>query len=243
MHHQSHARAADVNDRPSPAPWMLVAEIEHRVANEYALAVASISLAAARVTNLEARAALRRTAQRLRNYADVHRSLQAPTVAGNVDLAAYVSQLCRALTRARLDERLVSLSLVAEGVSIESHRCWRVGLIISELVTNCIRHGLDGAGGEIAIRITRSRGSVLCTVSDNGRAACGATPGSGAQVVNALAEELGGFVERRHGGRGTSVVLSFPEHIPQATCQWGASRRATEDFAPLAGRRELLPCN
>ena len=246
MDHQVQARVAAA-DGGSPVPWLFVAEIEHRVANEYALAIASISLAASRAANLEARAALRGTAQRLRDYADVHRSLQAPAVAGEVDVAAYVGQLCHALTRARLDERHVSLSLVAEDVAIEAQRCWRVGLIVSELVTNCVRHGFNGggaakgaSGGEIAIQIARSRGAVVCTVSDNGRATCGAALGRGGQVVDALAKELGGFVERRYGARGTTVVLSFPEHDPNVTTPCGASRRGTEDFAFSTSRRELL---
>ena len=243
MHHQSQARVAGGADGPSPIPWLFLAEIEHRVANEYALAVASISLAASRASSLEARAALRGTAQRLCDYADVHRSLQAPTVAGPVEVAAYVGQLCAALSRARLDERRVSLSLVTDDVAIGSQRCWRVGLIVSELITNCVRHGFNGAGGEIAIQIARSRGAVLCTVSDNGRATRGAALGRGGQVVDALAKELGGFVERRYGARGTTVVLSFPEHDPNATTQCGTSRRGTEDFAFSTSKRELLPSN
>ena len=241
MDHQVQTRVAGVGDGPSPVAWLFVAEIEHRVTNEYASAIASISLAASRAANLEARAALRGAAQRLRDYADVHRSLQAPAVAGKVDLAAYVGQLCHALSRARLDERRVSLSLVTEDVAIESQRCWRVGLIVSELITNCVRHGFNGAGGEIAIQIAQSRGAVLCTVSDNGRATCGAALGRGGQVVDALAQELGGFVERRYGAHGTTVVLSFPEHDPNVTTQCGTSRRGTEDFAFSTSRRELLP--
>jgi two-component sensor histidine kinase len=243
MQHQSQAPVIGFAGGPSPFPWLFLAEIEHRVANEFALAVASISLAASRASNLEARAALRGTAQRLSDYADVHRSLQAPNVAGQVELAAYVGQLCAALSRARLDERRVSLTLVADDVAIEAQRCWRVGLIVSELITNCVRHGLSGAGGEIAIQIGRSRGDVLCTVSDNGRATCGAALGRGGQVIDALAKELGGFVERRYGAHGTTVVLSFPEHDPNVTPQCGTSRRGTEDSAFSTSKRELLPSN
>jgi two-component sensor histidine kinase len=243
MDHQLQARVAGVGDGASSVSWLFLAEIEHRVANEYAQAVASISLAASRASNLEARAALRGTAQRLRDYADVHRSLQGPTVTGKVDVATYLGQLCAAVGRARLDERRVSLSLVAEDIAMEAQRCWRVGLIVSELITNCVRHGFKGAGGEIAIQIARSRSTVLCTVSDNGRAACGAALGRGGQVVDALAKELGGFVERRYGARGTTVVLSFPEHDPNVATPGGASRRGTEDLGFSTSRRELLTSN
>jgi two-component sensor histidine kinase len=243
MDHQLQARVAGPTDAASPVPWLFLAEIEHRVANEYALAVASISLAASRTSNLEARATLGGTAQRLRDFANVHRSLRTPASTGEVELAAYLGQLCHALSRARLDERRISLSLVTANVLIESQRCWRVGLIVSELITNCVRHGFNRAGGEIAIQIARSRDAVLCTVSDNGRAACGAALGRGGQIVDSLAKELGGFVERRYGARGTTVVLSFPEHDPHVTTSCGASRRGTEDFTSSTSKRELLPTN
>ncbi len=55
--------------------WLLVEEITHRVANEYTTAVASISRAASRCANIDARTVLAGAAQRLLDYADIHRAL------------------------------------------------------------------------------------------------------------------------------------------------------------------------
>jgi two-component sensor histidine kinase len=194
-------------------PWLYVAEIEHRIANEYALAVASVSLAASQSPSGEAKAALAGVAQRLRDYAAAHRALQAPVSNGLVDLSEYLRSLCGALAQASLNERGISLTLVEQSVDITAERCWRVGLIVSELVTNSIRHGFRDWSGAITVEIARSADHIVCRVSDNGRAAGIARPGRGAELVDALARDLGGTVERDFHIYGVSVVLSFPERI------------------------------
>jgi two-component sensor histidine kinase len=192
-------------------PWLFLTEIEHRVANEYALAVASVSLAAARTADQHAKAALAAAAQRLRDYADVHRALRAPPTDAETDLAACLRDLCRAMSRASLAERGINLTLVETSVQTDAERCWRVGLIVFELVTNAVRHGLALGGGAIRVELTHSGGNVRCLVTDDGRASPDYEPGLGTRLVDALAEELGGFVVRDFCSDGARVLLSFPE--------------------------------
>jgi two-component sensor histidine kinase len=192
-------------------PWLYIDEIEHRVANEYALAVASISRLAARSADAGVKAALGDTAQRLRDYADAHRALQAPLHAGPADLAAYLRRLSDAIVRASLAERGITFTLIEQSIDLDASRCWRVGLIVSELITNAVRHGFAGGPGAITLEMARGPGLVHCRISDDGRPASGAPPGKGALLVDSLAGELGGFIDRRFGEGGTTVVLSFPE--------------------------------
>jgi two-component sensor histidine kinase len=207
-----HATFAD--PAPPAGAWLYIAEMEHRVANEYALAVASISLAAAKSQDADVKTALRAAAQRLRDYADLHRSLQAPLTPGVMDLSLYLRGLFDALVRASLSERGVSLTLIEQAVEIDAQRCWRVGLIISELITNAVRHGFGGGSGAITIEMTKSASQVQCRVSDNGRPTLAARAGTGTHLVDSLAEALGGSVDRWFSGDGTTVVLSFPEVRP-----------------------------
>ena len=200
----------------SPDAWLFVDEIEHRVANEYAMAMASIRLAAAKSASAETKAALAGASQRLRDFAEAHRALQAPAAAGLVDLPAYLTRLCQALSRASLNERGIRLTLSHQDVELEAGRCWRVGLIVSELITNAFRHGLGDLTGAIAVEIARSSGTILCRVRDNGRPPSVIVPGRGARLVDALAAELGGFIERRFDASGTTVLLSFPEDLETA---------------------------
>ena len=195
---------------PAHDLWLFVEEIEHRVANEFAMAVASISLAAAHSASAEVKSALAEAARRLRDFANAHRSLQPPGE-GPVDLSEYLHRLCMSVARARLNERGIDLNFVGRCADIAADRCWRVGLIVSELITNSIRHAFAERGGAISVEIRSSAGIVQCRVSDNGKAGGGAAPGRGSRIVDALAEELGGVVERHFTASGTTVLLSFPE--------------------------------
>lgn len=198
--------------------WLLVEEITHRVANEYTAAIASISRAASRCANIDARTALAGAARRLLDYADIHRALQPPVAGGPADLSLYLRALCGAITRASLAERNIHLTLVEDAIEIDAEKCWRVGMIVSELITNAARHGLQYRGGSIIVELSSSDGGVQCLVTDNGRST-NPKPGRGTRITRALARELGGRVDWYFSPSGTTVLLHFPH--PQ-----GASRLA-----------------
>jgi two-component sensor histidine kinase len=92
----------------------------------------------------------------------------------------------------------------------EMVRCWRLGLIVSELITNAVRHAFDGVGGNIRVEIFSSRSFVECRVSDNGRAVKPIRAGRGLRIVEALAGTLGGTIDYVIGEHGSAAVLVFP---------------------------------
>jgi hypothetical protein len=61
-------------------PLAIVAEITHRVFNEYTHAIAGLNHAAAHASDPGSRTSLSDAAERLRAYAEAHRTLQAPLV-------------------------------------------------------------------------------------------------------------------------------------------------------------------
>ncbi len=190
-------------------PWLAVCELNHRIANEYAAAIARLSIAAARLADPDARAALAEAASRLRDFAEAHRALQPPLAAGPVGLADYLRRLCAAVTHARLAARAIELRLVEHDVELEARQCWQVGLIVAELINNAVRHAFGETGGTIVVELGVRSGEVLCAVIDNGRASADPPAGQGTRIVDALAAELGGAVERRFSEHGTMAILTF----------------------------------
>jgi two-component sensor histidine kinase len=190
---------------------VLVSEISHRVVNEYTQAIACIRLAAADAASAEARAVLTQAATKLRYFADAHRALQLPRSAEAVDLGEYLTRLCAASMAAGLQDRGVRLNLSCDTIQLGSERCWRVALIISELVTNSVRHGLRGGPGQVLIELSEDDGLVTCRVSDDGLAEPAPQPARGLCVVKALTAELEGEVCWRFGAFGTTAVLTFPK--------------------------------
>lgn len=203
--------AARYSQEPHRAkPLLLVEEISHRVMNEYAQAIAGLRTAACDVTAEQAQATLATAAARLLSFAEAHRALQAPISKGDVELTASLTRLCETMSAARLQERGIRLTLATEPVQLAADRCWRVTLIVSELITNAMRHGLRGGPGNIRVEVGASDRTTFCRVSDDGRCDGPVRPGRGFDVVTGLASEIGGEVGWCFGSAGTSAELSFP---------------------------------
>ena len=197
-----------------PLALHLVEEISHRVINEYAEAIAILSLAASR-GEATAAPALRLAADRLHAMAEAHRSLLVPITEEAIDLGDHVGKLCASLSRASLGERGIRLTVTTDEIQLDAARCWRVSLIVSELVRNATRHGLKSRQGSIHVTLNRRGSSVWCVVCDDGCAAFDPPEGRGRRLIRALTTELGGSVEWKFTPCGSVVGLRFPVAKPQ----------------------------
>jgi two-component sensor histidine kinase len=191
-------------------PWLLVAEIEHRVVNEYTQAVAFISASAMLSDSREVKDVLNGAAEQLRSFASVHRALQAEFSNEPIDLAQYLRRLCDAVSCAILARRRIAVTLIERAVELEATRCWRVGLVVFELIMNAARHAFSQDRGSISIEIVADEDRVLCSVSDDGKGISDFEPGRGSHIIDAIAGELGGYLTRRRRLCKTTVLLSFP---------------------------------
>jgi two-component sensor histidine kinase len=204
-------QALETPSAASPLPPLhLLEEISHRVANEYAEAIATLRLAAADAGDAQVAGALGAVAKRLRAHAAAHRALLAPAAGGRIDLADYVGQVCATMTEASLGPCGVRLLVEADEIWLDSGRSWRVGLIVAELVRNAAHHGLRRGPGAIRVSIGEACGWVSCRVSDNGCRAGDPRPGYGRRLVETLAADLGGAVDWRFTPAGCHVRLDIP---------------------------------
>jgi two-component sensor histidine kinase len=199
-----------MNGDETGTSMLLLAEMAHRIGNEYTLAIASLSAAAHRANGAEARAALENACQMLMYFADTHRALRPPCQTEPIDLAEYLRELCRSLDRSRFADRGVALGLIGCSVAVAPARAWRVALIISELVVNSLRHAFADHCGRIIVEIDRRGNMIECMVADDGHATKLVTPGYGSAITEALASELRGQIRREFDSRGGRVYLTFP---------------------------------
>src|SRR5271168_3296943 len=151
-----------VPQQPFPEGQLLLSELTHRINNEFASAISVVSLVAARSNNGEVKDALAAVTDCLHNHALVHRALQMPEYRTHVDAAAYLRQLCLSVSRSKLDCKNIRLVLVDHPISMQSDRCWQLGMIVYELITNAARHAFDGRSGEIRIELFPSGSFVEC---------------------------------------------------------------------------------
>ena len=196
--------------RSPPEERLLLREFAHRISNEFASAISVISIAAARSANDEVKIALAAAEDRLQNYARVHQALRVPEHGSLIDATSYLRQLCRAISRSRLDVKSIELVLVDRPLRMNSDRCWRLGMIVSELITNAARHAFHESGGVIRVDLRSSQSFVECRVTDNGTAAANIRPGHGLEIVEALAKGLDGKIDRQFGPQGATTAVIFP---------------------------------
>jgi two-component sensor histidine kinase len=199
------------------ASWLFLAEMSHRINNEYAAAIGMLSVAAAETRSREAKAALARAGTRLHAYARVHRALQMPHDSTLVDAADCVREVCESMSQSKLKARGISLKLAVHPLELDAGRCWRLCLILSELITNAARHAFDTTGGRIEIEVRPSDSRVECRVSDNGCAGKPVRMGRGLRIMKALACSLDGTIEFTFSRHGSTAVLEFPIRGPRRT--------------------------
>ena len=188
---------------------VLLHELNHRINNEYASAISAVSFAAAHSCNEEVKMVLSAVNELLHSYADVHRALQMPEVDRLIDAATYLRQLCLSISRSKLDHLEIHLVLAVCPLLLRSDRCWRLGMIVYELITNAARHACSGGKREIRVELLRGGSYVICKVQDNGSPPKSVVPGRGL-IVHEFVKTLDGNFKRKFGSNGTISLLAFP---------------------------------
>jgi two-component sensor histidine kinase len=191
---------------------LLLREFSHRINNEFASAIGVISIAV-RSANDEAKVTLAAVQDQLQNHALVHHALQMPEHTSCIDAAAYLRQLTWAISRSKLERKGIELRFVERTFQMNSERCWRLGLIVSELIANAERHAFGNGGGLIRVELLPSLSFVECRVTDNGTGEANSCPGHGLKIVEALARSIGGTIDQRFEPHGATAVLIFPTEM------------------------------
>jgi two-component sensor histidine kinase len=203
---------------PFPPERVLLHELNHRISNELTSAISVVSLAAKRSSNKEVKAALTDVTELLHHYAEVHHALQMPEHDIRMDAAAHLRKLCLSISRSKLDRMKVELVLAASPLWLQSDRCWLLGMIVYELITNSARHAFPGGNGAIRVELLRADAFVECRVLDNGSAPVKFQPGRGLKIVDELTKALCGRFDQKFGTGGTaSIVMLPPSGEPQIT--------------------------
>jgi two-component sensor histidine kinase len=198
------------DDRVGADDSLLVRELTHRINNEYSATIGLVSLAATRSKSAEARQELSFVLNSLHSYARVHRALEMPCYDNTIDASKYVRDLCSAISKSRLESRGIELVLIDQNVEMNAVKCWRLGMIVSELITNAARHAFGDGEGIILVELCQVGPLVECRVTDDGSAGDNLQSGQGLKLVDALTKSLRGDVIQKFGPSGTTTLIAFP---------------------------------
>jgi two-component sensor histidine kinase len=196
---------------PNPDGSLLLRELIHRINNELTSAICAVSVKAVESDSAAVKAALLEVVDLLHQCADVHRALHMPDQRRLTDAARYLQQLCFSITKYRLDRLAIRVLFSADDLRLEGERCWKLALIVSELLTNVARHAqFDARHPELRVELLLAGNVVRCRVSDNGSAPEPIRRGRGLAIIGELASSLAGRVHTSCGADGSSFLLTFP---------------------------------
>jgi two-component system, sensor histidine kinase PdtaS len=191
---------------------MLLQEVRHRVANSLQIIASVLLQNARRVSSEESRGHLRDAHQRVMSVAALQRQLAASSLEG-VPLRPYLTHLCESIAASMIrDPKRISLTVDADETVVESDVSISLGLIVTELVINALKHAFPrDRGGAIRVVYRADGDDWLLSVTDDG-VGMPSTPkavaGLGTSIVEALARQLKAVasVEDRRPGAAASVI-------------------------------------
>ena len=191
---------------------VLFRELHHRVNNNFH-AIAGLIEHEANRAPPEVSASFERIAQRMAKTIEAHEHLAVQDVERDIALGCYLKGLIQALHG---PENVNLVHRIAEA-NVPLRIAVRLGMIVNEMVTNSLKHAFDPSRGgtiEIMLDVDCKSASGRLVVADDGR---GLPPntnprrGSGLELLEALASQIGGTMERsnRQSG-GVLRVVTFP---------------------------------
>jgi two-component sensor histidine kinase len=188
-------------------------ELQHRVANSLQIIASVLMQSARNVQSEETRGHLIDAHSRVLSVAAVQRQLSASSV-GNVKVRSYLSELCQSIAASMIhDHAKLSLEVKADDSVIDPDVSISLGLIVTELVINALKHAFPDhdTGGKIAVDYHADGRDWTLSVADNG-VGMPAEPGSaksglGTTLIQAIATQLGARIEVLDAKPGTSVSV------------------------------------
>jgi len=191
---------------------LLVQEMRHRIANSLQIIASVMMLNARRTASEETRVHLREAHSRVMSVAELQKQLAA-SEEGDVAIRPYLTRLCQTITASMIgDPEALSIGVTADEVGIDPDVSVSLGLIVTELVINALKHAFPGGrAGRIEVSYAGGGAAWRLSVSDDGVgmpvSAARLMPGLGTSIVQALAGQLGARVEVADAHPGTCVSI------------------------------------
>lgn len=209
-------RVAAERDREIAERDLFLAEVEHRVKNNFAVVASLIELQRRRAPDEASQEALAAALARVESIARAHRHLYRDASAGTVGMRDYLTELSTALADALFLRAAITLSCESDEIAMPRDRAVSIGLVVNELVTNAAKHAFTGRDrGSISVELRETAEGSLLVVSDDG-IGLPETPakredgsGLGQRLLEAFARQAGGVLATDSDALGTRVTLAL----------------------------------
>jgi two-component sensor histidine kinase len=205
----------------------LLQEIQHRVANSLQIIASILMMKARLVTSAEIREHLEDAHRRVMSVATVQQHISAAGRAHLIEIRPYLINLCESLAASMIGDRAaIALKVHSDDSTVLSAYAVSLGLIVTELVINVLKHAFpkDHPDAEVRISYETSDAGWRLIVADNGVGKPAETDpprkgGLGTSLVTALAQQLEAKVETINTSDGLQISIigaALGSRLPQA---------------------------
>ena len=192
---------------------LLTREASHRVKNSLAIVSSLIALRLGKSTDPAVKSALSDVQMRIDAIAQAHDQLWRHPTVGMVAIKEFLSGI---IDKLNVQSDLHDLRFESVELDVLADRAIPLGLLITELVTNAMKHAYPDGTGPIRVKTMIEDEQLLLVVSDNGvglpdgfvmREA--SSRGLGARMIVSLARQLHGILKTT-SDKGTAVSIVMP---------------------------------
>jgi PAS domain S-box-containing protein len=202
---------------------LMVREADHRIKNSLQLVVSLLTVQMRGVSDPAAADALRGAIVRVGAIAASHLALQGSADLRTLDLSVTLRELSAHF--AQLHPGITVLCRPEEPLVLDADRAIPLGLAVSEVLTNALRHAFtDRASGIVVVEAMRQQSQLIVRVSDDGAGMDVTTGGMGlgSRIIQSLVTRLDATIRVDSApGAGTVVTLRLPlwqaETVEKAT--------------------------
>jgi PAS domain S-box-containing protein len=191
---------------------LLFREADHRIKNSLQLVMSVLNVQRRGMRDQHAADALADAIMRVNAVAEAHRGLQASKDLRTVDFANMLRDLNERLNH--LTPHIEILSDLDKGLELDAEKAIPLGLIVSELLTNALRHGFpDGREGQVTVTARQVDDVLRVDIVDNGVGIVQSEikSGLGSTVIQALIGQVNAALEVHSvPGAGTRARIELP---------------------------------
>ena len=192
---------------------ILLKETHHRVKNSFQMVSSLLYLQSENIADKQAASAIKEAHNRVKSMILIHQKLYSKEQLVGIETKDYISDLVSDIidnqtdmipnleTKVQVDSAVFSIDSITP-----------LGLIINELITNCIKHAFDSSikNPMISVEFLRQNGIFMLTVKDNGLGFKNEIneKSFGIKLIKALSKKLKATIDFKNN-QGTEVVMEI----------------------------------
>lgn len=196
---------------------LLLREIHHRVKNNLQFISSLLNMQSRSINDEKVAKAINEGKARVRSMALIHQDLYQRDNLLGVSVRSYLDKLSNELFNTyHIDSNQIDLDLHVEDLVLDVDTLIPLGLIINELITNCLKYAFpDDRAGKIDISLYEKDNNLILKVADNGIGVdfdnMESKKSFGHFLIKTLTRQLKGEFDVRKE-QGTSVEMKFTKY-------------------------------